>query len=209
MDGLMAAWSRPEGARAGTPLVVALHGRGANEASMLALAPGLPAGVTVAAPRGPIALGAGAFTWFENRGIGRPVEASIRATGDLLLSWLDDVAAAHTSVTLLGFSGGTAMAGGLLLSEPRHFSAAVLLSGTLPWDAGLDASEGRLDGMPVFWAFDPADLVIPRDLVDRSETWLRDGSGAELVERSYPGMGHAISAQELADVSDFVSARSR
>ena len=58
----------------------------------------------------------------------------------------------------------------------------------------------------VDWGFDAADPVIPRDLVDRSEAWLRDESGAALTERDYPGMGHGLSLQELADVSGFVSA---
>jgi phospholipase/carboxylesterase len=199
------AWSRPEAERPGAPLVVALHGRGADESSMTALAPFLPADLTIAAPRGPLAVDGG-WTWFANRGIGRPIEESIAATAAALFSWLDDVAVHHTSVTILGFSGGTAMAGGLVLLEPKRFASAVLLSGTLPWDAGFDTSAGRLTGLPLFWGFDAADPVIPRDLVDRSEQWLRAESGAVLTERDYPGMGHGISAEELADVSAFLEA---
>ena len=97
------------------------------------------------------------------------------------------------------------MAAGLLLVNPERFAGAVLLSGTLPWDAGFDLTPGRLAGVPVFWANDPADPVIPRDLVARSEAWLGADSGAILVERHYPGTGHGLSEQELADVSDFLT----
>src|SRR5512137_325600 len=100
------AWSRPEAERPGTPLVVALHGRGADESSMVALAPFLPAGLTIAAPRGPLGVHGG-WTWFANRGIGRPIEESIAATAAALLAWLDDAAVRHASVSILGFSGGT------------------------------------------------------------------------------------------------------
>jgi phospholipase/carboxylesterase len=197
------AWSAEAPARLGTPLIVALHGRGADESSMSALSVHLPAGFTVAAPRAPISEGGG-YAWFANRGIGRPVEDSIKDSVSAVFAWLDGVRDQHSHVFLLGFSGGTAMAGGLLLADPRRFDGVVLLSGTLPWDAGFDVSDGRLQGVPVFWANDDADPVIPRDLVERSETWLRTNSGAALTERHYPGLGHSVSGPELADISAFI-----
>jgi phospholipase/carboxylesterase len=197
-------WSKPTGQRAGTPLLVALHGRGSDERSFGDLAAYLPQGPTVAALRAPIPEANG-FAWFTNRGIGRPAQESINAVGSAILSWLEENAVGHTAVQVLGFSGGTAMAGSLVLREPARFDAAVLLSGTLPLDAGQPMEPGRLAGMPVFWANDPADAVIPQDLVQASQTWLREESGAVLDERHYPGLGHAISQTELADVNDFLS----
>ncbi|MEI6361370.1 MAG: phospholipase [Actinomycetes bacterium] len=198
------AWSNAEQERAGTPLVVALHGRGADESSMIELTPYLPDFVTVAAPRAPITLDQG-YAWFANRGIGRPIEDSIKATGAALFSWLDKVAAVHSHVIVLGFSGGTAMAGGLILERPHRFAGAALLSGTLPWDAGYDTSLNRLAALPVLWSIDVDDAMIPRDLVERSEEWLRESSGASLLEFSYPGIGHSMTIDELADVSTFIA----
>jgi phospholipase/carboxylesterase len=199
-----ALWSRQESARAGTSLVVALHGRGADEHGMAGLADHLPGAITLASVRAPIAEGGG-YAWFGNRGIGRPVESSIKDVAASLFAWLDEVAKQHRNVVLLGFSGGTAMAGALLFEQPDRFAGAVLLSGTLPWDAGLNSSRGRLDGFRIFWANDTDDPVIPRDLVDRSEAWLRTESGAALVERHYPGLGHGINAEEMRDVHHFVA----
>ncbi|BAJ32833.1 MULTISPECIES: phospholipase [Kitasatospora] len=196
-------WSVPPPERDGTPLVVALHGRGADERSFAGLAPHLPAGTTVASVRAPIPEGGG-YAWFANRGIGRPLPESIDRTARWLFDWLETARAPHTRVSVLGFSGGMAMAGGLVLARPREFDAAVLLSGTLPWDAGLPADAGRLAGLPVFWGRDTEDRVIPADLVDRTGAWLRADSGAALTERVYPGLGHGVSAQEIADVRDFL-----
>ncbi|MEV4334651.1 hypothetical protein AB0K02_29695 [Streptomyces sp. NPDC049597] len=70
---------------------------------------------------------------YEARGIGRPLPESIARTAD----WLGATQARHSSLAVVGFSAGMAMAGALTLSKPQRFSAAVLLSGTLPWDAGL------------------------------------------------------------------------
>jgi phospholipase/carboxylesterase len=199
-------WSRPRAEREGTPLIVALHGRGADERTFSEIAPYLPEEASIAFVRAPIAEGDG-YAWFANRGIGRPIAESISASAGQLCDWLDEVASAHTTVSLLGFSGGMAMAGGLLLAQPHRFSSAVLLSGTLPWDAGLPTETGRLKGIRVFWARDAEDTVIPADLVARTGEWLRERSGADLDERTYPALGHAIGAVELADVRDFLTHR--
>lgn len=205
MDELIATWSKPAGERTGT-LVVALHGRGADEASMLPLVPYLGDDVTVAAVRGPVVLGGGGYTWFENKGIGRPVPASIARSAELLETWLDETAATFDRVVLLGFSGGCAMAGGLLLRDPSRYAATVLLSGTLPWDAELDTSNGRLTGARVFYGYDVADGVIPDELIQRTVAWLRDESGADLAEHTYPGLGHGIALEELEDIKAFINA---
>ncbi|MEE1801369.1 alpha/beta hydrolase [Streptomyces sp. NPDC101062] len=201
---LVVSWSRAEADREGTPLLVALHGRGSDERTFAEIAPYLPEDTTLAFVRAPIAEGGG-YAWFANRGIGRPVAASLAAGTAQLLDWLSTVAARHRSVSLLGFSGGMAMAGGLLLAEPARFASAVLLSGTLPWDAGLPEEPGRFDGVRVFWGRDDADTVIPADLVTRTGQWLREKSGAELTERVYPALGHAVGAAELDDVRAFLT----
>ncbi len=50
-------------------------------------------------------------------------------------SWLDQVAPPGRPVILLGFSGGAAFAGGLLLGDPHRYAGAAILYGTLPFDA--------------------------------------------------------------------------
>lgn len=196
-----ALWAEDEEARRGKPVIVALHGRGADERSMLGLAPLLPSDTSLVSLRAPIDSGTG-FAWFANRGIGRPIEESIKEVGAAVSEWLDEHVS--TPAFLFGFSGGTAMAGGLLFAEPTRYAGAVLLSGTLPWDAGYATPDGLLSGAPIFWANDPADEVIPRELVSRSESWLVDRSGALLDERHYPGAGHSISKQELIDINSFL-----
>ena len=92
---------------AAAPLVVLLHGRGSDENQILGLAQHLPTGPQYAAVRAPIAEGGG-YAWFANRGIGRPVAASLRATMDRFRTWLDGVApagAAGRPVLLVRFSG--------------------------------------------------------------------------------------------------------
>jgi phospholipase/carboxylesterase len=91
-------------------------------------------GPAYVAVRAPIAEGAG-YAWFANRGIGRPVAASLAETTTWFRGWLDEVAPGGRPVVLVGFSGGAAFAGGLLLQEPQRFAGAAVLHGTLPFDA--------------------------------------------------------------------------
>jgi phospholipase/carboxylesterase len=187
------------------PLVVLLHGRGAAETEILGLADMLPGGPAYAAVRAPIPEGGG-YAWFTNRGIGRPVAESLRATMDWFRGWLDDVAPAGRRVVLVGFSGGAAFAGGLLLDDPDRYTGAAILYGTLPFDAGVPTTPGRLTGVPVFVAHGDYDTVIPRELLDRTWDYLEGESGAATIAQRDP-VGHAISRRALATLGDWLLER--
>ena len=185
------------------PLVVLLHGRGSSEQDIVGLAEHLPAGPSYAAVRAPIAEGGG-FAWFANRGIGRPVAASLRTTMDWFRGWLDGVAPVSRPVLLVGFSGGAAFAGGLLLDDPARYAGAAILHGTLPFDAGLATDPGRLTGLPVLVAQGEGDHVIPRELLDRTWDYLVSGSGATTVAHRDPG-GHQLTAEAVREVGDWIT----
>jgi phospholipase/carboxylesterase len=197
------AWASPDDPT--RPLVVLLHGRGADEASIIALAGHLPAGPSYAAVRAPIGEGGG-YAWFANRGIGRPVAESLAKTMAWFRCWLDGVAPAGRPVVLVGFSGGAAFAGGLVLSEPQRFAGAAILYGTLPFDAGVPMTPARLAGMPVFVAQGEADTVIPRELLDRTWRYLLGDSGAPPYARRDPG-GHGITADTVAQLGGWIAER--
>lgn len=187
------------------PLVVLLHGRGSHEQEILALAEHLPVGPAYVAVRAPIAEGGG-YAWFANRGIGRPVAASLRQTMDWFRTWLDEVAPTGRPVVLLGFSGGAAFAGGLLLDDPQRYAGGAILYGTLPFDAGVPTTPARLAGVPVVVAQGEQDTVIPRELLDRTWAYLLDESGAPTIAVRHPG-GHGITQQALATVGGWLQER--
>lgn len=176
------------------PLVVLLHGRGSDERDMLGLAAELPAELSYAAVRAPIAEGAG-YAWFANRGIGRPIAESLRSTMDWFRGWLDDASKVRP-VVLVGFSGGAAFAGGLVLDDPNRYRGVAILYGTVPFDAGVPVEPGRLEGIDVLVAQGDADGVIPRDLLDGTWNYLVNDSGAAVATHRDSG-GHGISPAAL------------
>jgi phospholipase/carboxylesterase len=206
----MTAFPAPTVALAGSPdpavpLVVLLHGRGSNERDIIGLLPHLPQGPAYAAVRAPISEGGG-YAWFANRGIGRPVTASLRETMDWFRGWLDSVAPAGRPIVLIGFSGGAAFAGGLLLDDPARYAGAAILYGTLPFDAGVPTTPARLAGVPVVVAQGEQDTVIPRELLDRTWQYLLGESGAPTIALRHPG-GHGITADSLETVAGWLAER--
>ena len=109
-------------------------------------------------------------------------------------------------MVLVGFRGGVAFAGGLLLNDPARYAGTALLYETLPFDAGSATGPSGLTGADVFLAHGERDTVIPRDLHDRTWADLHQGSGASPVARCDP-VGHGIVAPALAALSDWLADR--
>jgi phospholipase/carboxylesterase len=201
-------WRRPAKRGASTPLVILLHGRGADENDLIDLAGELPRGFAYASIRGPLELPEGGYRWFEDRGVARPIAKSLRAAVDGVRTWADGPATAEydrTRTYLLGFSAGMMTAGALVLADPARFAGAVLLSGAMALDGG-DATPGRLAGVPIFVAHGTADMMIPPDLVLATQRYLRERSGAELTERTY-AREHSIVRREISDIAAWFEER--
>lgn len=185
------------------PLIVLLHGRGSNEADIVALADHLPDGLTYAAVRAPIGEGDG-YAWFANRGIGRPIAESLADTTAWFRTWLDTVAPTGRLVVLVGFSGGAAFAGGLILDNPTRFGGAAILHGPLPFDAGMPTTPGRLAGLPVLVAHGDTDTVIPRELLERTWTYLHSDASSITTGVRDPG-GHSLSVPVVDQLSRWLA----
>ncbi|MGH3780771.1 MAG: phospholipase [Pseudonocardiaceae bacterium] len=169
------------------PLVVLLQGPGnATEKDLTAFAPLLPVGAGYASVRVPLPPSEQSFAAFHQ--------------------WLDEQAASQVPVVLVGFGSGAAFAGGLLLADPARFAAAGLLYGTLPFDAGVPVTRGRLVGVPVFLTHGAHDTVIPIELQRRTWDYLVYESGSPLWARRAP-TGHGLTAQTVSELAGWIEAR--
>ncbi|KRE81798.1 alpha/beta hydrolase [Arthrobacter sp. Soil763] len=194
-------WSRPEHERAGTPLLVMLHGYGTDETRMADLFARLPPEFTCAAPRGPKVIGDD-YGWFLLDYFLTHDFADVVTAANSVFGWIDAVRDNHSSVSLLGYSQGMAMASTLLRLRPEAFRAVVGLSGFVLDNELLAMSESFSERPPFFWGRDKEDPVINEAATAHTEEWLHRHT--QLTARSYPGMGHAISPAELVDVGAFL-----
>jgi phospholipase/carboxylesterase len=193
------------------PLLVLLHGRGADEHDLFSLAPAIDPGIAVASVRGPLPTDEGGYTWSESRTPGRYIGESLRASLTWFQAWVDPLASGRPEpqeIYLFGFSAGMAMASALLLDQPARYAGAVLLSGTLPFDTDLSITKDRLAGVPIFHGHGSFDRMIPADLVTRSTKYLGESSGARVETRSYP-IAHEISDSEMTDIHAWLARQGR
>jgi predicted esterase len=198
--------------RAGEPLesargaVVMLHGRGASPQDILLTAGPLAApGFAFLAPQAP----PGEF-WYPQP-FTAPLEANEPWLSDALAA-VDEVvreAELHLpvpAIVLLGFSQGACLA---LEYSARH---ARRYGGVVGWSGGLigpdDAPRGypgSLEGTPVLLGCSEEDPYIPAVRVTQAAEVLRR-LGGEVDQQMYPGLGHAVNADELRRVRELMSA---
>jgi phospholipase/carboxylesterase len=207
LDDAAVLWSAEPGDRAGRPLLVLLHGYGADERDLFGLVPYLPPEFAVAAVRAPLAppFPAPGYSWYPIENLEDRDPAHTTAAATRLIEWSDAAASAHPSIGLLGFSQGAAVSLQAMRLEPDRYAFAVNLSGyvtpgALPRDAEL--AERR---PPVFWGRGTNDDIIPGFLIDHTTDWLP--RHVDLSGRVYPGLTHSVSEQELTDVRTFLDKR--
>lgn len=204
-------WSREPEARADTPLVVLLHGYGSHEQDLMGLVPGLPDGFTYASVRAPVKMEFGGYTWFDLdvERLAYSSSAARNAVEDLA-AWIDSVKDQHSSVTLLGFSMGMAVATSLLRSRPEEFAAVVGLSGFAVDPARGEGLEDYFDDealaaaqIPFFWGRDQEDPIIPAEHVEYTHGWAT--RAVKLTKVLYAGAGHGVLPQEISHVGEFLT----
>lgn len=186
------------------PLVVLLHGRGYDETGLIGLADGFPADVAYAAPRGPIALADGGYTWFENEGLGRPRPGSLSGSVTWARGWLDLVAPAPRPVVLVGFSAGALFGGALALADPTRYAGFALLLGALPLASGLATENEPWAGLPVLAVHAERDEVMPPQLMTQTWRWVHQDSGAAVTSQRVAG-GHAITPETAGVVAAWLT----
>ncbi|PQZ59240.1 esterase [Microbacterium sp. MYb54] len=187
------------------PLLVLLHGYGADEHDLFGLVPYLPAGIAVASVAAPLAppWPMPGRSWYPIEGLdGRSAEA-VTTAAEAFLRWLDIAAGDAPSVALLGFSQGAAVSLQALRLAPERFGAVAVLSGyAAPGELPHDEELAELRPH-VFWGRGTHDDVIPPALIDHTAQWLPAHS--ELSGRVYTGLTHSISEEELTDVNRFLT----
>ena len=189
------------------PLIVLLHGSGADEHDMIGLWHDLPSEFVVISPRAPFHDAAGGNRWYRKGPTqDADIAASRKVVDVIVANAVQRFDADPTRVFLGGFSQGAVMTYAVALHEPGRFRGAAVLSGTLfPSEtAGLTAQDRSNEAF--FVAHGTADPRIPFAAATAARAVL-ERLHVPTTFHAYPGMGHAIDAAETRDLSDWLSAR--
>jgi phospholipase/carboxylesterase len=192
-------WSAPEAERGGRPWLLVLHGHGMDESIGFDLRHRLPPAIVLASLRGPLRVRAG-YGWFSLDPRTFDLAQIQEAVSDVLL-WLDRQSG-YSSLGVLGFSQGSAIAVECLRSRPDLFACAVLLSGFLNPIPSPDDQALASRRPPVFSGRGDADRLVPVMLTTLTEAWLR--SHTTLESKVYPGLGHNVAPEEITDLITFL-----
>ena len=195
---------------AGKPLaeakaaMILIHGRGASAYDILEL--GILLGGDQFALLAPQAAN---NTWYPFSFLApiannKPYLTSALQTVADLVAQVEAAGTPVEKIILAGFSQGACLASEFAARNARLYGGLLLFSGGLIGPPGTPRDyPGSLDGTPVFIGCSDIDAHIPLARVHETAETLTD-LGAEVTERIYPGMGHTIMQDELAQAQKIV-----
>lgn len=220
IDPTTLLWRGGDAADAGTsavPIVVGLHGYGADGTDIFDLTRHMPGAFRYVSVPAPHVQPEGGREWFPLR-FADPatgevavdadalvgVENGANEAADAVLALLDSlgVFSSGAPVALLGYSQGGIVAMQALRHRPSAFAGALLLSGLVAVGTVAGDAELAQTRPPVFWGRGDTDTVIPALAVEHTAAWLEAHVNAEIYVEA--GLAHAVSETELQLMAAFL-----
>lgn len=190
-----------EHASAEAPIIVAMHGIGADEHDLRPVYQCWASQFVLVFPRAPHGYPPG-YAWYELRKPGHPVSESFTETQRLVGAWLTALRAlpglTGRPLYLSGFSQGAFVALSYGLAHPEEVAGVLAFSGLLPRGLPDEGAEPSPDArsLPVFLTLGMGDPLFPFSWLDETVARLR-GWGLNPTVVPHPG-GHEIPPIALA-----------
>ncbi len=204
MNTTIATWVGKgfEHASAKKPLVILLHGYGANEVDLPSIMQSIDGDMPWVSPRAPIGVGSGSFSWYPmTLPLNPDVDTTALAT-KRLWAWIDSHVAPDVPLKLIGFSQGGFMASQLLRTRPERIAKTAILSGFLSGHEQPADQLLRSQVPHVFYAVGLHDTMISQAAIDRTLVWLEGHASPELHQLK--NLGHSINELELQLLSKYL-----
>src|SRR5262249_30512279 len=195
------------------PLLLLLHGYGANEDDLFSLAPYLDERFMIVSARAPIMLQPMSYAWFNlgvtPRGVAVNLE-EVESCRRTIHKFIGEIVEAYDcdpkAVYLMGFSQGAMLSLAVALTYPGLAAGVVAMSGRV-WPQALEqvTDKDTLTGLPIFVAHGSRDMLIPIDQGRDARARLSE-LPVDLTYREYD-MGHEVSYDSLKDVTEWLKER--
>jgi phospholipase/carboxylesterase len=192
------------------PLVILLHGRGADEGDLASVGGLLVPGATTISVRAPFP-GApwgygGGYAWYRYLYGTTPEPESFRAGQARLaefIEWIPGHLGRPDAACLVGgFSQGGTSSLAWRLSHPEPSRGVLVFSGFIADHPDVQVSPDAVRGAPIWWGHGSHDGAIPFEFAEAGWGALR-AAGADLTAFTDVGAGHTISRLALSEASAF------
>lgn len=204
--------SRPLGPHAGQPVVgfgrpledastvaIMIHGRGASPQDILGLATAFERpDVTYLAPA------AANNTWYPYSFLteiakNEPYLSSALSVLGALVADIEAAGVPRGRIVMMGFSQGACLTSEFAIRHAARFGGFVAFSGGAIGPPGTRWNDtGRFEGTPMFFGCSDVDPHIPEVRVNETAE-MCERMGATVTKKIYPGMGHLVNDDEIAD----------
>ena len=185
-----------------TPIVIALHGRGARADSFARLTEGLRLPLRFIVGRGPLPWGAtGGRQWFGAKK-SAPFDGITTRVEELgtLVEQLQERYPGSPKPILLGFSQGAMLAMQAVAATPERFGGVVALSGSLPLP---DAGARALAPVPALLTAGSFDTIVTPASTDAAAARLKElGHAPEVIH--FKG-AHSIARELIPRIRSFLT----
>lgn len=202
----------PEGERP-HPVLLLIHGWTGDENVMWIFTSRLSPRYLILAPRGLYSAADGGYGWEPRLRRGWPKVEDFQLSVDALLTMLDGLKTKEygkpfkgtqldfSTLNILGFSQGAALAYTLALLHPERVQRLAGLSGFLPEDADRLVYSRSLQDKPVFIAHGLRDVRVPVEKARTAARLLRE-AGAD-VSYCEKDIGHKLALSCFHEVEEF------
>lgn len=204
----------PRARSAQPPLLVLLHGIGADEADLLPIVPFLDPRFLVVSARAPHRAEPMGYRWYAidwSTTPPRADSAEMVASRDLLGRFVEEATAAYgadrSNVFLFGFSQGAIMSLALLVARPELVRGVVAHSGRLSRLPGPALSADALAHAALLILHGAQDPVVPASEGRKAYEVLAPLMGARVAYRAFEDLGHGISEESIAEATRWLTAR--
>jgi phospholipase/carboxylesterase len=207
---------RPEPGPAAHPVLIMLHGLGANESDIYELVPFVDRRVLIVAPRGPGQVDnspRGSWKWYDRVEVGEPLpglrDTSLERLNRLFdqLEELGGVPVDPTQIYMGGFSQGAITTLLTAATFPERLAGIIAHSGAISRDAAERLGSGIFRGKGAFVAHGVADDILSVNLGRKVRATLEAG-GVDLTYREYP-IDHSTSVESRRDLAEWLNQRLR
>ncbi|MFI5263463.1 MAG: alpha/beta hydrolase [Candidatus Kapaibacterium sp.] len=206
---------RPKTSDSLPPVLIILHGYGADEFDLLPIASQLDQSFLAISIQAPIKLSWGGYAWYEltqtPTGF-RENDNSRKKSEEMLLAELPRIIAKEggdpNQVFLMGFSQGAAMCYSLigchdLSKQGIIIRAVIIMSGFIPADVTEVLRKKDLSQIPFFLSHGVFDELIPPLAMELAKNILQDAH-AKTLAKEYE-IGHGLTEETVSDIRNWMN----